>query len=233
TRALGDSKTYVQIDGKPDYAKWLQGAAEGRSFFSTGPMLLFDVDGQKPGARISKTGSGPHRVTAHIRVRSEISPVNFVQLIVNGKAIEEMAVPASQRRRDWITLQYPITLTESSWIAARAYAKTPTGAPDSEAHTNPVYVYINGKAPYNQESLDRLVAGIDLQIKFHKSRTFDKKTDVLAYFDRSRDILIMIRAAGGVPAEGNPFDIAKDEHAMLRNPGAGLHSDDELKEFLK
>ena len=67
----------------------------------------------------------------------------------------------------------------------------------------------------------KLVAGIDRQILFHKSREFDKKTDVLAYFDRSRDILMMIRAAGGVSPQGNPSDIAKDEHAMLENPGAG------------
>ena len=48
-RALGDTRTYVQIDGKPDFATWLQGAAEGRSFATTGPMLLLEVDGQRPG----------------------------------------------------------------------------------------------------------------------------------------------------------------------------------------
>lgn len=231
-RALGDNRTYVHIDGEPDFAAWLQGAAEGRSFVTTGPLLLLEVDGKKPGDSIEKSG-GPQRVTARIRVRSEVAPAGHVQLIVNGKTVKEFEVPSDQQMHHWLSLDFPIDLAESSWIAARAFSKTDAGAPNSEAHTNPVYVYLDGKAPYRQASLDQIVAGLDRQIQFHKSRKFDKKTEVLAYFDRSRDILMAIRAAGGAPSKGNPWDIARDEHAMLNQPGATTHSDEELKDFLK
>ena len=64
-RKLGDCLTYVRIDRqRPDFAGWLRGAAEGRSFVTTGPLLLLDVDGRAPGRRSSaRTGAGPHRVT--------------------------------------------------------------------------------------------------------------------------------------------------------------------------
>ncbi len=38
-RALGDCRTYVHIDGEASFEKWNRGAAEGRSFFTTGPIL--------------------------------------------------------------------------------------------------------------------------------------------------------------------------------------------------
>ncbi|MEX2307281.1 MAG: PVC-type heme-binding CxxCH protein [Pirellulales bacterium] len=236
SRMLGDSKTYVQIEGEPAFANWLQGAAEGRSFFTTGPMLLLEVDGQKPGARIDRSGKGPHRVTARIRVRSEVSRVTDVQLVVNGELIEAMAVPVGQTTKSWVTLERNVELSESAWLAARAFGAAPSGAPDSESHTNPVFVYLNGKAPYQHASLDHLVACIDRQISFHKSRDFERKehkAEVLAYFERSRDILMTIRANGGTPADGGPLQITAQPQSSLESPGAAVHSEEVLAEFLQ
>ena len=42
-----------------------------------------------------------------------------------------------------------------------AHFQQPGGAPDAESHTNPVYVYLDNAAPYQQESLDVLVAQLD------------------------------------------------------------------------
>ncbi len=49
----------------PTFAAWLKGAAEGRSFVTTGPLLLLEVDGERPGGIIRKIGTGPH--TIHVR----------------------------------------------------------------------------------------------------------------------------------------------------------------------
>ena len=108
----------------------------------------------------------------------------------------------------WLDFKEQIELTESAWIAARAFSLSPLGTPDAEAHTNPVYVYVNGRAPYDRESLDRLLEQIDKQIAEHKKRKFSEQTKVLDYFQRSRDILVKIRAAGGAPATGHPSRVA-------------------------
>jgi len=212
-RKLGDCKTYVYAPvpsdrrHAPTMEAWLRGMADGRSFFTTGPMLLLEVDGNKPGARIEKQGDGPHIVTARVRVRSEVAPVTNIQLVVNGRIVREMKVPAGQREGRWLEFEQQVELAGSAWIAVRAFSLSPLGTPDAEAHTNPVYVYVNGKAPYDRESLDGLLAQIDKQIAVHKNRKFAEKAKILAYFDHSRDILLKIRESGGAPADGHPSDI--------------------------
>ncbi len=135
--------------------------AEGRSFVTTGPMLLLEVDGQRPGAVLNRSGDGPHRVTARVRVRCDVTPVTNLELVSSGQTVQQLSVPRSQGQGNWLELEHPLDVTESCWIAARAFGKTPGGQPDAEAHTNPVYVYLNGRAPYRQASLDAWVDRID------------------------------------------------------------------------
>ncbi len=189
----------------PDaFAAWLKGAAEGRSFVTSGPLLLLEVDGERPGGIIRKTGTGPHRVIVRVRATCEVAPIQTVQLIVNGKVVHEQAVSDEKGRGVWIELDRPIDLDRASWIAARAFSKAASAPPDAEAHTNPVYVYLDGKAPYDRDSLDHLVARIDQQMAVHRKRSFAEKAQVLDYFQKSRDILLKVRRAGGLPADGVP-----------------------------
>jgi putative membrane-bound dehydrogenase-like protein len=232
-RTLGDCRTYVK-DPRGAHATplaipdWMRAAAEGRSFVTTGPLILLEVDGEKPGVILRKSS-----VTARVRVRCEVTPVTNVELIVNGRTAERLTVSPADGRGKWLELSKLLTLKESSWIAARAYSTTPGGRPDAEAHTNPVYVYLNGRAPYRQTSLDAWLARLDGLIAVTQRRpAFAEKSRVLDYFQRSRDILLKIRADGGLPADAQPAGI---------NPAARLRADAsiadpseaELKEFLK
>ena len=137
-------------------------------------------------------------------------------MIVNGKIVHEQAVPAGQGRGAWITIDRPLELDRSSWIAARAFSKAPSGAPDAEAHTNPVYVYLGNKSPYNRDSLDRLVARIDGQIAAHRKRSFDEKARVLDDFQRSRDILMRVRRDGGSTGRRHPRGLARRRSRGVR-----------------
>ncbi len=231
-RKLGDCKTYVWSDKPLDMEAWLRGMARGESFFTSGPLLLLEVDGNRPGAQILKSGAGPHLITVSIRVRSEVAPVTHVQLIANGRVVREMKVPASVGKGGWLELEQTIQVDESAWVAARAYSLSRLGTPDAESHTNPVYVYLDGRAPYEQSSLDALVTAIDEQIAVHKKRTFPEQAKVIAYFEHSRDILMMIRAAGRVAATGHPSDIGKTI-GTINDPGRRMHTDEELRALLK
>jgi putative membrane-bound dehydrogenase-like protein len=232
-RWLGDCRTYVKVDGTPGMKGWFQGASDGRSFVTTGPLLFLTVDGHAPGDRIEFKGQGPHVVTAHIRVRSEVAPVTDVHLIVNGKSVAEFKVPNEQSTGRWLEFEKQLSLTEPSWIAARAFSTAPSGSADADAHTNPVYVRIDGRAPYDRGSLDALVAKLDKQLVAQKKRKFDEKTVLVDYFERSRDILLKIREDGGLHAGEDVHKIAEDELPVLKDPGARSHTDAELKAFLK
>ncbi len=237
-RFLSDCRTYVYSEKKPDFKGWLEGCRAGRSFMTTGPLLFLEVEGQKPGAIIEKTGAGPYRVAVRARVFSTVTNDRQIEVVCNGQVTGSGGASSdvkesSAEQLGWSEFTTTLDLTKPSWIAARAYSKATDGRPDGEAHTNPVYVVIDGKAPYDRESLDKLVEKLDGQIAVQKKRDFGTKAEVIDYFERSRDILLKIREAGGVPATGHPADILKAELPTLKDPGARTHSDEDLKEYLK
>jgi hypothetical protein len=203
-RKLGDCLTYVWSEQRPGIDDWLRGMARGQSFFTSGPLLLLELDGKRPGSQIDKSSAGPHVMTARVRVRCEVTPVTHVQLIANGRVLRELEVPRAVGQGAWLELEQAIELDRSAWIAARAYSLSPLGTPDAESHANPVYVCVNGRAPYERSSLDRLVGAIDKQIAIHRKREFAERGKVLAYFEQARDILTRIRDAGGVTVGRRP-----------------------------
>jgi len=233
-RFLSDCRTYVLSDKPPDFREWLAGCRAGRSFMTTGPLLLLEVNGHKPGDEIKLAGPGPHKVKVRVRLFSNVTPDVSAEVICNGKVVGGGGARTSPKQlpqRSGYSTE--IELTESCWIAARAYSATEAGNPDAEAHTNPVYVTIDGKAPYDRDSLDKLVEKLDGQIAAHKKRDFASKADIVDYFERSRDILLKIRAAGGVPAGQHPAKILEAELPTLDRPGARTHTDEELKAYLQ
>jgi len=236
-RFLGDSRTFVYASGRPAHADWLRGAAEGQSFVTSGPLLLLEVDGKHPGEQLKKTKPGSHAVTARLRVRCEVTPVTQVELIINGKVERAQTIPAAQQLGAWWELEHKIQLSGSSWIAARAYSTTPGGQPDAEAHTNPIYVYLDGRSPYSQASLDAWLAKIDGQIASHTKRNFPEKARVLDYFEQARATLLKIRERGGLGAEEQPGRLIKNANAptTVLDADAGFRqpSDEELKAFLQ
>jgi hypothetical protein len=222
-RWFGDCRMYVYCEAHPDFAEWLRGAVAGRSFVTTGPLLLLEADGHEPGATIQIDQHSPAKVrtiTARVRVRSEVTPVTHLAVIVNGETIARKTVKAKDGLGEWLELEAPIEVKDSCWIAARAYSKSIDDKPDAEAHTNPVYVYVNGKRPYNKDSIDAWIARIDKQIAVHTKRSFPEKSKVLDYFQRSRNLLLRIRGEGGLAADADPMKMAKE----LEAPGPAVGS---------
>jgi putative membrane-bound dehydrogenase-like protein len=221
-RKLGDCRTYVQIDGDPNFKDWLKGAAEGRSFMTTGPLVELDVDGKLPGDIITTTGPGPRTVKARLRVASETAPVTDVQLIVNGRVIKSLKAAPKPGESQRLELEASIDLNEPSWIAARAFSKSPTGSADAESHTNPVYVYLDGKLPYNRADLDWLVARLDEQIADHEARTAEEKSVAIDHFRRSRELLLEIGRQGG---QRMAAATAKSDNATAQAEGQPTEKD--------
>lgn len=203
-RALGDSRTYVHVAGRPSVAEWTRNAARGRSFVTTGPLLLLEVEGRRPGDALRLRGKGPHRVIARVRARCEVTPISHVELIVNGRSVRSLVVPREAGQGSWVELEEALEVSESSWIAARAWSTSVHGKPDAEAHTNPVHVYLDGKSPYRQADLDWLVERLDEQIAVQDKRSFPEKAKVLEFYRRSREELLKVRKEGGQPAPEEP-----------------------------
>lgn len=229
-RKLGDCKTFVYSPYKqPTFPEWLQGKAQGRSFVSTGPMLLLEVNGKKPGDIIyTKNKSGKYKI--RVKANSVVTPILKLQIIANGQIISEKTVTPENKDADgWITLNLDLPLDQSTWIAARAYSLSKLGTPDAESHTNPVYIYFNNRTPFDKQSLDVILEKLDGQMDIHRKRDFQEKARVLDYFQKSRDLLLKIRSDQGMDSTARPaLQTGTDIDASDVNI-----SEQSLKNFLK
>ena len=157
TRELGSEITYVWSDDVPTPRTFAQKIAEGKSFATSGPILFLEVAGRKPGGIISLPAGTDTTLQVNVRVASEIYPVRFVELIVNGWVVSRELFDQSKAA---FQLERSVRIAESAWIAARAYAEAGT-----EAHANPVYVYVGDKLPFNRDSARNIIARLDGSIE--------------------------------------------------------------------
>ncbi|MGB0580539.1 MAG: CehA/McbA family metallohydrolase [Limisphaerales bacterium] len=196
-RKLADCRTYVISEEEPTMEEWLRGAAAGRSFFTTGPLMRLRAGDSEPGDIVRFTGE-KKTVTVTVGVRSLVAPVSHIDLIVNGRVAARETFTREASKREWLLLEHELELSESSWVAAAAYSLSATGNPDAEAHTNPVYFYRDHKAPYNAEDLAWLLQRLEGRIEFHENRKIAVgKEKVLAYFEKARQKLLQIRRNHG------------------------------------
>ena len=236
--SISSSAGFAADSGQPEITAWLKGAAQGRSFVTTGPMLLLDVNGRHPGDTISDENAASLSAKIRIQVSCEVTLVKTIDLIINGRTEKTFDIPVESQQGAWYTVEHELNVSDSAWIAARAWSTTRGGQPDAESHTNPVYVYLGGRKPYVQTSLDAWVQKIDGQIEHHRSRTFSKKAQVLDYFESARNLLLEIRQHQGLQATEDPAAMAELREA---NDAAGLMADlarpdvtdEELREFVK
>ena len=142
---LGFGRVYVHLPDGFSYAKWMQGLGAGRSFVTTGPMLMIQIDGQPPGATIRASG-GEKRSCRITGLAASARPLRPVEIIVNGQVVKRVA-PAN-RKTERGGYESPIAATieleGSSWVAVRAFEDRP----DKRirfAHSSPVHISVPGK----------------------------------------------------------------------------------------
>ena len=164
-------------------------AASGHSFFTTGPLIVLEVDGRRPGDVISRQASDSAPLRARVRVRSLVAPVSEVELVVNGRSLARRQMPTDSAR-EWFEFDEPIAVPEPLWIAARCRSNSPPGQPDAEAHTNPVFVTVDGRLPYHAADLDWLVAKIDELSAAIERRKFAEQAPALEFYRASRAALL-------------------------------------------
>jgi hypothetical protein len=153
----GGDRVYVHIAGPLSYEHWIDGLKAGKSFVTSGPMLTFSANGEGPGA-VLKVGEKP-KVRVKATARS-LFPLAKAELIHNGKVIA-----TARLAEDGLTatLDQDVTLDRGGWLAFRAEGPgtgdTATSA--LNAHSNPVYVEVNGVAPRSAEEARAFLRWID------------------------------------------------------------------------
>ena len=138
---LGFGRVYVYLAKGFNADQWFRGLQQGRSFVTTGPILLARVNGSYPGETIRSPADEKSQVVVKGKVvyhekvdRVELVGTGFVQrLEVSWKQLESGAWEGS--------FDYQHDLTRSSFVAVRAFQFNDSGRVRF-AHTAPWHVQI-------------------------------------------------------------------------------------------
>ena len=144
---LGYGRVYVHVGGEFTYQKWVDGLLNGRSFVTTGPMLL---------ASAKKIDDS--RVIVEGSLDSATEPLSL-ELLVNGKVIKTVDLHNASQEHDsyHVPFQVELTLNGSSWVAARAFARHGTDRV-CFAHTAPTFFEQSSRPAPAHPSSTRLLS---------------------------------------------------------------------------
>lgn len=161
----GFGRVYVHLPQGFSYQNWVAGLRAGRSFVTTGPMLLATVNGRDAGELFHQTnGNEAYRIAGTILSEE---PLAFIEVIRNGVPAvtimpQDHQTSDGARRTEFNT---EIMLDKSSWVAVRCWEDRP-GCRFRWAHTAPWHVEVQGKPlrPRSEEK-EFLVARMKSEVK--------------------------------------------------------------------
>src|SRR5262249_26588382 len=137
----GSDRTFAHVTGPLSLQSWMNAVKRGRTFFSTGPILMLQVDGREPGDEIALAANASPAVRVKAELMS-IVPVDSIEILVNGDVVQtEKAGDPTH-----IVFDGSVSVPEGGWVAARA-AGPPSkylGDDYAFAQTSPVYVVRGG-----------------------------------------------------------------------------------------
>jgi hypothetical protein len=147
-RTMSDSRTYVADGTAPSFPTAIGRIIRGESFATSGPLLFLSANGKGPGSNIEYSDNLPQTVSVQVKAAAGDLPFNSLEVVQDGRVVAEWhgTEPVFQKE-----LKTSVKLSASSWIAARC-----SGPNTVHAHTNPVWIYFNGKAPFHEDAAREL-----------------------------------------------------------------------------
>ena len=137
---LGPERALVRAEpGESAYAAWADGVRRGAAVVTNGPLLDFSVNGRSAGASVS--WSGRSREVLCRASAAYFRPIEKIEIVRNGEVVARRVGDGSAEA---LELDIRLELQDSSWLAARVFARTLEGEPIIQAHTNPVYMLRDG-----------------------------------------------------------------------------------------
>jgi hypothetical protein len=164
---MGWARIYAHVEGKFDVDSWFAALKKGRSFVTTGPMVLLKANGLEPGQDY-KSEHFPLTVKIDLTMLSAI-PIDHAEIVVNG------TVQSIRMRPDRKGFTYRgsarLVLKDSSWVVARWVGKQ--GESTGLAHTSPIYFW-KGESPIpvsrpDADYLARRIQSLIEEVKSGKS----------------------------------------------------------------
>ena len=162
---LGFSRVYVHLPDGFSYDRWIDGLNQGRSFVTTGPMLVVRVDGEWPGCVIHQVAEDgeSHRITGWAR---SAGPLSRIEIVSEGRVVRtleaaNLPVPGGGYRSP---IEVGMEVDSSTWIAVRCYGSGKEKA--RFAHTAPFFIDVPGRPLHpRREEIDYLIHRVETQLQ--------------------------------------------------------------------
>lgn len=167
--SLGFGRVYVHLDpAKPfDGRAWLDGLNKGRSFVTTGPILLTTLNGQDPGAVLGgvEKSPGPRGYRLAGRAISGV-PLRNIEVIVNGEVARRVNPVNRKTLEDAYetVIDEQLSIDGSGWVAVRCFEDRPDRRVRF-AHSAPWHLEVPG-SPLRprREEVEYLIERVESQI---------------------------------------------------------------------
>ncbi|MBE0535549.1 MAG: CehA/McbA family metallohydrolase [Phycisphaerae bacterium] len=118
---LGFGRVYVKMDKGFNYDAWVEGLNRGRSFVTTGPMLMVTADGLEAGCVLERAAGGE---PVHVRGAALASgPLQRIEIVVNGEVVKSIDPENTETKAGAriSRIDEKIAIDGTSWIAVRCF----------------------------------------------------------------------------------------------------------------
>lgn len=184
---LGYSRTYALVSGEFTPENFWKAVKAGRTFATSGPMLILAADGKPPGSALTRA-SPAAPVAISVEVHS-MERIEALELIERGAVIQRETARLEGPFPFSRTLSWTVTPERSTWYAVRALFRASDGR-IRQAHTSPVYVTLDGTRIASRTSAEYMIRWVDFLINAAATpgrfRNDEEKERTLATYMRAR-----------------------------------------------
>lgn len=158
---VGGERTYAYLGQEQfSFESWAKAVRRGNTFMTSGPLLLFQLDGHTPGDEIT-IDSGGATVEVQVEAKS-IVPFNYLEVISNGRVVASREDRGGTRE---MTMKEKVRVAGPGWLAARCSSRliNATGQWPLQvcAHTSPVYFQVPGQELFSGPAVTYMLTLIE------------------------------------------------------------------------
>jgi TolB protein len=184
----GSDRTFAHVAGPLSHQSWIDAIKRGRTFFSTGPILMLQVEGREPGEELTLAAGAPEMLRVKADVVS-IAPLDSLEILVNGEIVE--TVKAADPLH--VAFDGSIAVPQGGWVAARASGPKSKYIGDDYAfaQTTPVYVVRGGRRYLKASDVQFLLETVEAiwtRVEKARWRSDNEKAKFRAAVDQARAV---------------------------------------------
>ena len=206
SRPPGAFRTYAYLGDQLTAEAWIEALKQGRTFFTSGPLLDFKIDGRIPGESFNLPAAGG---MVHLEGKVwSIVPLEKVMVYHNGSILRQIPLEKDQTS---VSFQEQLQVKQSGWFSLTAEgpaASHPLEVNYPSASTNAIRVYVGIQKIRNRHSAEYFVRWIDrlkqLAAQWPHWRSLAERDHVFQQFDQARLIYLRGSPSAAMGQIGSP-----------------------------